>query len=361
MQQLRDLVAQLKADNEHLRQERLEVQASPSAASSEFNHRGAGLDMDPRSSSNGNSVVTERLIYVPRERKCPVFRGRTGISLADWLEEVKASMRVRHLSIFDKAHFLYDHLEGEAREEIKFRPSEDRDNPDKVIKILTELYGCPDSYIVLQENFFSRRQLEGETLQEFSHALLGLMSKVIKNAPNGMPNSDVLLRDQFVEYVLDSALRRELKQFVRQHSRATLLDVRGEAIRWEREGMLRGTGGRSLSTSSTYGLQYGVYGSAPASTNSELSELKEMLKKQQEQLDQLTRSVTSLQKAPRSLPFTASPFNRGSVICRKCQQPGHFARDCSSQSLSSRVNPSPSRHPQPVVTRPQPSVTFQEN
>lgn len=355
MQQLRDLVAQLKADNERLRQERFEVQASPGVAPSESNDR--GVDVGPRSPSNGNSVVTERLIYVPRERKCPVFRGHTGISLTDWLEEVKTSMRVRHLSIIDKAHFLYDHLEGEAREEIKFRPREDREDPERVIQILTELYGCPDSYIVLQENFFSRRQLEGETLQEFSHALLGLMSKVIKNAPNGMPNSEVLLRDQFVEYVLDSALRRELKQLVRRNPRATLLDVRGEAIRWEREGMMRGSRDRSFSTSSTHGLQYGVYGSAPMATGSELAELKEMLKKQQEQLDQLTRNVSSLQNVPRSFHPT-STVNRGSVICRKCQQPGHFACECSSLS---RVNRSPSRPSQPVVQRSQPSVSFQEN
>lgn len=161
------------------------------------------------------------------------------------------------------------------------------------------------------------------------------MSKVIKNAPNDMPNSEVLLWDQFVEYVLDSALRRELKQFVRRNPSATLLDVRGEAIRWEREGMMKGSRDRSFSTSSTHGLQYGVYGSAPMSSGSELVELKEMLKKQQEQLDQLTRNVSSLQIVPRSFHPTISTVNRGSVFCRRCQQPGHFARECSS---SSRVN-----------------------
>ncbi len=42
MQQLRDLVAQLKADNERLRQERSEVQASSSVVLSELNDRGRG-------------------------------------------------------------------------------------------------------------------------------------------------------------------------------------------------------------------------------------------------------------------------------------------------------------------------------
>ncbi len=54
----------------------------------------------PRSSSNGNLVVTERLIYVFRERKCPVFEGRTEIPLTDWLEEVKTSMRVHHFPLY---------------------------------------------------------------------------------------------------------------------------------------------------------------------------------------------------------------------------------------------------------------------
>ena len=33
------------------------------------------------------------------------------------------------LSASDQAFFLFDHLEGEAREEIKYRPSEERSDP----------------------------------------------------------------------------------------------------------------------------------------------------------------------------------------------------------------------------------------
>lgn len=88
----------------------------------------------------------------------------------------------------------------------------------------------------------SRKQQDGESLQEFSHALFSLMEKVVENAPVGMPNSAILLRDQFIEHVNDAALRRELKQVVRFHPEYTLLVVRGEAIRWEREGGSNGKG-----------------------------------------------------------------------------------------------------------------------
>ena len=107
--------------------------------------------------------------------------------------------------------------------------------------ILRELYGCAQSYVTLQQAFFSRHQLEGETLQEFSLALMALMAQVEQHAPHGMPNADVLLRDQFIEHVLDSSLRRELKQLVRRQPTATfvarLLGGKGRVFQGVLEGV----------------------------------------------------------------------------------------------------------------------------
>ncbi|XP_041862171.1 uncharacterized protein LOC121653037 [Melanotaenia boesemani] len=248
--QLKALIDQLQAENQRLRQGQDGSQAGPSDSTA------AG------SSGYGPSTVTtppiERLIYLPRERRCPVFRGRTGLGLAEWVEEVQACFRSRHLSSIEKAFFLYDHLEGEARDEIRYRPREEREDPEKVLSILQELYGCTRSYVSLQEDFFSRKQLDGETLQEFSHALMCLMERVAQKAPIGLLNKDVMLRDQFVEYVFDCFLRRELKQYVRAHPDATLIDVRTEAIRWEQEGMPGGGRGRSNSVPAALGFQHTV-------------------------------------------------------------------------------------------------------
>lgn len=43
---------------------------------------------------------------------------------------------------------------------------------------------------------------------------MGLMERVKQRAPAGMLNTETLLRDQFVEQVLDSSLCHELKQMV---------------------------------------------------------------------------------------------------------------------------------------------------
>lgn len=291
MQQLRDLVMQLKADNERLRQEREASQAGPSVATP-----APSAPVSTAPLADTSATVTERLVVVPRDRRCPMFNGKTGVSVTEWAEEVQACMRARRLSALDQALFMFDHLEGEARKEIKYRTSAEQADPAQILAILNDLYGCTQSYITLQQAFFSRTQQEGETLQEFSLALMASMDQVKQCAPEGLLNAAVLLRDQFVEHVLDSALRRELKQLVRRQPQATLLEVRAEAIRWEREGLPGGARERSHSLPAMYGLQCGVQSSPrppplAVSQGSELGELKELLKRQQEQLNQLTQTV----------------------------------------------------------------------
>lgn len=116
--------------------------------------------------------------------------------------------------------------------------------------------------------FFSRRQQGGETLQEFSLALMALMEQFKQSAPDGMRGAEVLLRDQVWKMLLTEP---------------------------------------------------------SVESSNKRHELKELLKHRQEQLNQLTETVVSLQN-------TQSVFwpSRGSpVISRRCQQPGHFAKDCT--------------------------------
>lgn len=336
--ELRRLVTQLQADNQRMRQEQDADQSGPRTA--------------PGSSAPGNpssqAPVTERLIFLPRDRKCPMFRGKTGLNITEWADEVQACMRGRPLSSAEQALFMYDHLEGEAREEIKYRSQREREEPATILAILQELYGCSRSYVSLQEDFFSRKQQEGETLQEFSHALMCLIDRVVRKAPSGLLNKDVLLRDQFVEYVSDCSLRRELKQFVRAHPAATLIEVRSEAIRWEQEGMPGGGRGRSYSVPSAFGFQHTVQGGHHSYSKagnppptSELGELKEILRNQQEQLNQLTMSVAALNRAPRS----TTNYRSNTGNCWKCQQPGHLARECNGAYVPPK-NRSASQGPQ---------------
>ncbi|KAL1259109.1 hypothetical protein QQF64_009686 [Cirrhinus molitorella] len=224
LQQLREQLEQLRLENERLKQQP-QVGGLASVVSS--------------SAPEGNVQRRQQAIYVPRERKCSKFSGKVSSgspSLEDWIEEVESCIRGRHMSELDKAMFVYDHLEGEARTEIKFRPGDVKGNVTEIFTVLRELYSSSVSYVILQQQFFDRKQKEGESLQEFSHALMGLMDKVRKANSNVVSDYQVVLRDQFCENVQDHTLRRELKRLLRQDSSLNLLDLRKEAMRWVEEG-----------------------------------------------------------------------------------------------------------------------------
>lgn len=129
------------------------------------------------------------------------------------------------------------------------------------------------------------------------------------------------------------------KQFIRQSPATTLLDVRGEAIRWEREGLPVGVRGRSNSVPSAVGFQYVVQGGGQRSgyqpPTSEVGKVKELLRRQQEQLDQLTRSLAQLQSSHQRGHSRGRSPRSGPIICNRCQQPGHIARECDGPRVSS--------------------------
>ncbi|XP_067309059.1 uncharacterized protein [Pseudorasbora parva] len=180
---LADLVQQLQADNQQLREElfRRPVNVEDEAEQA----------TSPRHDVNVHTPInvptSERYVYVPRERKCPRFSGKGSIDLLtveDWVEEVRRSLIVRPVPVAEKALFVYDLLDGEAKAEVKFHPSSDRDDPEKIFTILLDMYGCSQSFVGLQKQFFQRRQLEGESLREYSHALMALMEAMKrKNLP----------------------------------------------------------------------------------------------------------------------------------------------------------------------------------
>ena len=120
LQELRELVAQLRADNCSLRQEQRDSQAGTSTSIIP-----SDVSAPPPAPPPGAASVhaPERLVFVPRDRKCPYFSGKSGVGINEWVEEAQACMRARYLSAIDQAFFLFDHLEGEAREEIKYRPA----------------------------------------------------------------------------------------------------------------------------------------------------------------------------------------------------------------------------------------------
>ena len=115
------------------------------------------------------------IVYLPKEKKCSMFSGKSGtLSYYDWLDDLESSVSFNRYKGRERAAYIYDHLEGEARQEIKHSVSEIRQDPDEILHVLKETYGHPLSLTKAQKCFFDRKQKEGESLREYCHELLSL-------------------------------------------------------------------------------------------------------------------------------------------------------------------------------------------
>lgn len=300
--------------------------------------RTAGMGAETPSSSAGGAMSGEParqtsapVIYVQQDRKLPSFSGKVdsndSLTLDEWMEQIRQFAQVRCTTVKERAQFVYDHLEGAARTEIKFLPARQRECMDSIFEALKEVYGCKHSHIALQRRFYNRRQLEGETLVEFSHSLMDLMDLITKtDAQAASIAASKDLRDQFCDGVRDTALKIRLRDFVNTNPDWTIREARAEATRWMAQ-----CGGQPKPKSSEYSLTSNetVASCESVSGSSQYCELMSLLKAQQSQLDLVIKAL-----APQSLPPAGAQFIKprrtadGQPICFNCDQPGHIARNC---------------------------------
>lgn len=79
------------------------------------------------------------------------------------------------------------------------------------------------------QTFYNHKQAEGEDLRDYSHALSQILSSVVKQSANVIPNEKTTIWDLFIEGL------RELRKMVRDQPDCSLLDVRCKALLWEME------------------------------------------------------------------------------------------------------------------------------
>jgi hypothetical protein len=134
--------------------------------------------------------------------------------------------------------FIISHLEGPAKEELRYCTASDKKTPGAVLKILKDVFGerstlsellsgsvssinssterssfCPENFC----NFLSLGAKmtfgpTGESLQDYSHDLMNKLDKIHKKDPKAIKDRDVAIRNQFAENVRGPWLRRDLKK-----------------------------------------------------------------------------------------------------------------------------------------------------
>lgn len=273
--------------------------------------------------------VRDNVIFVQQDRKMPMFSGKLDgadvLTLDEWTEKMRDFIQTRGRTEKERAQIVFDHLEGAARTEIKYLPAVQRENAESVFNVLKEVYGCMHSRVTLQRKFYNRKQQEGESFLDYSHALMDLMDQVVKTDAQ-VATKD--LRDQFCDGVRDQALRIRLRDLVSSNPLWTIRDARGEATKWMAQ--YENHPPKYKNNTSVLNEMSASCESAQ-SRPSEFGELVSLLKAQQTQLELMMKALTpSNVPSARARNFRPRRSADGKPICFRCEQSGHIARNCPS-------------------------------
>ena len=150
--------------------------------------------------------ATIKPVYVVREKKLSKLSGipkkDTDLLVSDWIDDAK-----EHLNTISnekvKVEFLMEHIFGAAKDELHFRPKQEKDTAEKILNLIHILYDEIESISQIQQTFVQRNQRGSESLEDYSLTLLKIANQITKRSENALGDKDIALKDRFVEGILD--------------------------------------------------------------------------------------------------------------------------------------------------------------
>ena len=169
-------------------------------------------------------------VLVTRERKIEKFCGKP-VKTGDpevwkWTDKVRGYFLSQEFNPKEKVDFILQHLGGIAKAEIQYHPKSIKDDPDQIFDTLEKTFGIQDSTAALQQKYYTRTQLESESVLEYSVALLKLSAKVVEKSPELKGNLDLMLKGRLVEGIKDPVLSKDLKRESEENLDLTFWDKR---------------------------------------------------------------------------------------------------------------------------------------
>lgn len=256
-------------------------------------------------------------VTAPTTRKLKTFEGRS-CDLHDWMEDARNCLS--SISSVERLHFLIAHLDGPAREEVRYAPEEEKDSVDKLFALLVSTFGETRSNAQLKKELYDRGQGNRESVRDFSRALL----EISEGLSDKSQSKNETLIEVFCENLVDPQIKREMKKSVRNQPTISFSALRSEAIRLEEDGL-----SSMCKNACIRGIHEPHHTSVDPSILERIATQLELLATTQTQIVSLLRAQQSsvgVERGDRT--SRPKPRNSGSVSCEYCGRSGHTYTNC---------------------------------
>ena len=173
-------------------------------------------------------------VILAREKSIRTFYGCESELLAFEEDLVRRWEDGVDLTLLEMVQDILDHVGPEIKDEIMMHDESHRQDPDKLLKLLNKLYGCRKNLSERMSDFYSCRQGIHENVLTYSRRLHKMAEGVRhrQNLDDLAELEESIERDVFIQGLLDTTLKRRLKESVYREMSTTFLEVRNEAVRW---------------------------------------------------------------------------------------------------------------------------------
>ena len=249
-----------------------------------------------------------KVVFAPKQRKVEKFSGRDGTqTVYEFVEEMLRVLKSRPTPPEEQADFILSHLEGPAKEELRYRSPGEKKDPNAILDLLSEAFAERSTASELMSDFYSTKQESGQSLREYSHSLMRKLDLVARVDPTFISNREKTLSNQFAENVSSVWLKRELKRSLRSKPKMSFSDLREEAIVLCSDDEPKERKKREA--------QVFAEAAAPSAGYDAMKSL----------VDDLRKEISSLREEFQDFKSTKGSFEKK---CFKCQKPGHIKRNC---------------------------------
>lgn len=288
-------------------------------------------------------------VYIKSERKLPKLAGRpvkdSDPDVEDWVTDMRDHI-VNIPTNDEKIEFVLDHLTGNAKTEIRMRPSDMKKTADDILKIVEETFKIQDNLAQLRHKFYEREQTENESLETYSLSLMKLMHSINKKEGGDSSNNEKILTEKFIDGVRDYQLKRELRRFSMENPSMPFIEFRGRGLLWVDDRQ------PNSSKSAASINKVSIEETTPEFQSNDILEVikkqQELLEKQQKQIDFLTqmvprqqfhyrgRGIHSDRGRSRGRGYRRSLGRSNTITCYHCHEEGHKKPDCPKLSATAR-------------------------